>query len=198
MRSLISVQRLFMNGFIFLILLTVTGVVTAQRDSEPLTLRERFYFGGNFGLQFGSITRVEISPLVGYRITPRLSSGIGITYIYHKEKTFITDFETSIYGGRVFSRFDLIKDFNKFIPLGFNGGLFAQVEYEPLNIESRIFHPFGLEAERYWYHGVFAGGGLNLPLGGRTSVNFMVLYDLNHSTRSPYAEPYVIRFGINF
>lgn len=181
-----------------LFLLSCTGFVAAQEDDAPLSLRDRLFFGGNFGLQFGSITRVELSPLVGYRITPRFSSGIGITYIYHKEETFFSDFETNIYGGRVFSRYELIRDFNKFIPLGFNGGLFAQAEYEPLNIESRIFHPFGHEADRYWYHGVFAGGGLNLPLGGRASVNFMVLYDLNHSSLSPYTEPYVIRFGINF
>ena len=56
----------------FILMLPVSG--SAWEDGPP-PLRERLYFGGNFGLSFGNITSVIVSPLAGYHITPRLSAG---------------------------------------------------------------------------------------------------------------------------
>ena len=56
------------------------------QDEEELRPIDRIFFGGNFGMQFGTITNIEVSPLVGYHITPRLSAGVGTRFEYFKDK----------------------------------------------------------------------------------------------------------------
>ena len=49
-----------------------------QKDKDPNapSFRDRVFFGGNFWLQFwGSYRYIELSPLVGYAITPKLLGG---------------------------------------------------------------------------------------------------------------------------
>ena len=64
--------------FIFFILLggLTTGRLEAQRE-EPASFMDKLFLGGNFGLQFGTVTNIEFSPLVGYHITNRLAGGVG-------------------------------------------------------------------------------------------------------------------------
>lgn len=53
-------------------------------EGEKPSLRDRMYFGGNMGFSFGDIVFVDASPLVGYKLTDRFSSGVGFTYRYLK------------------------------------------------------------------------------------------------------------------
>lgn len=171
-----------------------TGIYAQNRKTEEkLSPKDRIFFGGNIGLQIGTITQIEIAPLVGYRITPRLAAGLGIKYEYYKENTYFANFETHIYGGRIFSNYLFIKDLNNVIPLGFNGGLFVQGEYEALNLETRIFDVLNEYPgqDRFWLHSVLVGGGLRIPAGERASIN------LNESANTPYSNP-IIRFGVYF
>jgi hypothetical protein len=172
-------------------------ILSVHAQDKENSSRDRLFFGGSFGLQFGTITRVEVSPLVGYRITPRLSSGIGITYEYYNDKTF--DIETSIYGGRIFSNYLIIKDFNEILPGIINGGLFAQAEYEALSLETKHFDNLNIHRgqERFLLHNVLVGGGLRFPLGERASANLLILWNLNETSNTPYSNP-VIRLGFNF
>ncbi len=88
---------------------------------------DRVYTGGGIGLQFGSQTFVNISPLVGYRLTEKLSVGLSATYIYYRYKNPNPAFtySSNIYGGSVFSRYLIFEN------------LFAHVEYEVLRLEAR-------------------------------------------------------------
>jgi len=166
-----------------------------KKEKEKLSPKERIFFGGNIGLQIGTITQIEIAPLVGYRITPRLSAGLGVKYEYYKDFFY----ETHIYGGRLFSNYLFIKDLNNIIPLGFNGGLFIQGEYEALNLETRVFDVLNEYPgqDRFWLHSVLVGGGLRLPAGKRSSINLTILYNLNQTANTPYSNP-IIRFGVYF
>ena len=159
----------------------------AQSDEETENThwlsKDRFYLGGNFGLSFGNVTFINISPLVGYRITPRWSAGVGATYMFYKARVvdrynqYLGDVKTSVYGGRTFMRYTIFKN------------LFAHTEYEILNYEyydnSRINVP-----------AFYAGGGYIQPLGQRGSLFIMVLYDfLYDQARSLRRNP-DIRMGI--
>jgi hypothetical protein len=97
----------------------------APADASPL--KNRFFFGGSLGLQFGSATYIDVSPLVGYKITPKLHAGVGLTYIYYKVKDSYYNYayETSIYGGRVFGRYYILDN------------LFGHAEFEILIWMSR-------------------------------------------------------------
>ncbi|GAI97185.1 unnamed protein product, partial [marine sediment metagenome] len=105
-------------------------------------------------------------------------------------------FSTHIYGGRTFARIMVIGDLDKFIPLGFHGGLFAHAEYEALSLERQYFDLTGSEG-RFWLKSVLVGGGISQPLSDRASANIMLLWNLNETANSLYNNP-ILRFGINF
>jgi len=83
----------------------------AQRGVDGSSFMDRVYFGGGLDLAFGTITIIGASPLVGYMITEKLSAGVGITYQYYKDNRFTPDFTTSIYGGRLFARYNIFDPF---------------------------------------------------------------------------------------
>ncbi|MCX6235107.1 MAG: hypothetical protein NT175_10400 [Bacteroidetes bacterium] len=172
----------------FLLFLVFATPLFAQRDS---TAREdlykprfidRLFFGGNFGLQFGTMTLVEVSPLVWCSITPRLISGVGVTYEYYKDSRYSYVYTTNIYGGRVLLNYFVFKN------------IFAHAEYELLNYDAYIT-PF--TTERVNVNSWLVGGGFRQMIGGRSFMTLSILWNLNETPYSPYTNP-IIRVGIGF
>ncbi|EAZ81246.1 hypothetical protein [Algoriphagus machipongonensis] len=168
---------------VFLLVFSMHFAANAQREiySDSIPFKDRLYFGGNFGMQFGTVTLLDISPLVGVMITPKLSSGLGITYQYFNDKRYYGG-ESSSYGGRIFTRYNVLPN------------IFVHGEYERLNFDN--YNLLTDEFERIWANSLFLGGGYFAPFGPRGGANFTFLYNVLHDNlRSPYAEPYVIRVG---
>jgi hypothetical protein len=187
-------------GFIFTILIMfMIPDILAQRGEEKEDLKpiDRIFFGGNFSLMIGTLTNIEISPLVGYHITPRLAVGTGIRFEYYRDKGFYYPYQTTIYGGNIFSRYIIIKNLGEGINLGLNTGLFTQVEYEILSLEKEYFDPPYTADGRFLAHSVLVGGGIIQPLGRRSALLLTILYNLNENARSPYSNP-IIRMGVIF
>ena len=160
-----------------------SGQTFAQRViySDSIPFKDRLYFGGNLGFQFGTVTLIDVSPLVGVMITPRLSGGVGATFQYYDDSRFQGADGTS-YGGRVFGRYNILPN------------IFAQAEYESINWEAYDF--FAEDYRRIWSDALFLGGGYFVPFGRRGGANFTFLYNVLHDNQnSYYAEPYVIRVG---
>jgi len=63
----------------------------------------RMDFGGYLGLQFGSVTIINIAPLASYRITEKFYAGLGLTYMYYKDNRYVPTFSLSSYGGSIFA-----------------------------------------------------------------------------------------------
>jgi len=173
---------------------------TAQTN---YSFRDRLFFGGSFGLSIGSYTDIEISPHVGYYITPRWAAGVGITYEYYNNRYHFVDgygryerYETNIWGGRLFTNYVIVNNVNDWIPLGLNFRIFAHVEYEALSYEKGFFSY--LESGRELQHSVLVGGGLRFPSGKRSSMNLTILWNLNSTINDIYGGGPVIRFGFNF
>lgn len=155
--------------------------------------RDRIRIGGNFGLQFGNITFIDISPLVIYQVAERTQLGVGITYQYvrfNNVRTFgggtISSSGNSIYGGRTFLRYFLFP------------GIFAQGEYEMLSTRYYDYSLITPELRRALVPAGFIGGGYVQQAGGRAAFNVTVLYNLlyeQNKTRSIYASPWVFRVG---
>ena len=147
---------------------------------------EKVFVGGNVGAQFGNVTMVNVSPIVGYRITRKISAGVGVTYQYYSIKTY--NYETHIYGGRIFGRYQ---------PLSF---LFLHAEAEALNWNCpRLDTKNDLITDRLWSPGLLAGGGFTQPIGGGgSSIYIMGLYNFLYNSCSPYGSPFVLRIGANF
>ncbi|WP_296699765.1 hypothetical protein [Algoriphagus sp.] len=176
---LLKNKILLLFAFAFILHFTAN----AQRNiySDSLSLKDRLYFGGNFGMQFGTVTLLDFSPLVGVMITPKFSSGLGITYQYFNDRRYIGG-ETSSYGGRIFSRYNVLPN------------IFTHAEYERINFDN--YNILTDRFERIWVNSLFLGGGYFAPFGPRGGANFTFLYNVLHDNlRSPYGEPYVIRVG---
>src|SRR5688572_11858407 len=95
------------------LLLAFPLLLHGQEAQYSENFSDRLFFGGNFGLQFGSYTYVDISPMVGYKITERLAAGVGATYIYYSvdDHVYNLNYKTHIYGGSIFSRFRVTEQF---------------------------------------------------------------------------------------
>lgn len=164
--------------FCFLIFGLHSGIAQhLQDDKEP----GRFYVGGNFGIQFGTVTLIDVSPLLGYRLTEKLSIGAGISYLYYRDARFNPVYSTNIYGGRAFIRHYLFKD------------IFAHAEYELLNFEVYDWNTY--EYNRKYVSGVLVGGGYRQWLGPRFFMNILVLWNINETIDYPYSNP-IFRVGI--
>lgn len=110
-----------------------------EKESNPYARKEaveRLVLEGIVGFQFGSITFIEASLIVGYKLSRNFMPGIGFTYQYSKMRDYYLNTQTNetvnrkhnITGISVFGRY--------FIPEisdALQGRLFMQAEYEYLN-----------------------------------------------------------------
>lgn len=171
--------------------------ISAQ-DVKDLPFKQRIFFGGDFGLSIGTNTYINLAPVVGYRITNRLSSGLGPIYMYEKYKYY--GFKTSTYGGKCFVSFTVFKDIGQYLNIGI-GNITFHTENEILNIE-KLYQDittgriFGLD-ERIWIDNWLIGGGLSQPLGERGGINIFALWDITQNSYSPHTNP-IIRVGFYF
>ncbi|MCX6296864.1 MAG: hypothetical protein NTX97_12540 [Bacteroidetes bacterium] len=139
---------------------------------------DKVFIGGNIGLQFGTVTFADISPLVGYKFTDKISAGLGVTYQYYHYKDRYYDFETNVYGGRIFGRYN------------FTDYLFGHLEYEYLNLEAFDFY-----RRRVDVGSLLAGAGYIQRFGRNSGISAMILYNFTESVYTPYQNP-IIRVGV--
>jgi len=169
---------------VILILLALTTPSFAQWGDEEMEekadWKERIFTGGGFGMAFSSYQDyISVSPLVGYKITPKLAAGIQVQYRYTNYKTY--KFKANDYGISPFIRYNVYPPF------------FLHAEYEYLNYQ------FG-ENIRKNFNSVLAGGGIFQPIGRRAGFYALALYNFSYSASSSYLTPYdsplVLRAGI--
>ncbi len=151
----------------------VEGYTTAAPGIAPKTRGfdwSKVRVGGNFSLQFGSITYIEVSPLAGYEVIENTFLGLGATYIYYNDRYYA--YETSIYGGRLFAQY-----FFEDILVMLHG------EYEILNMELYGFN------QRLNVDNVYVGGGYAEPLGAKSYAVIMLLWNVTQNPNSLYGNP---------
>ncbi|HNW56994.1 MAG TPA: hypothetical protein PLR88_05060 [Bacteroidales bacterium] len=169
-------------------------------EEKKTPLSERLFFGGNFGLQFGTITDILVSPTVGYWVLPRLAVAAGPVYRYYKDSDRdywdpTIDVETNIFGGKGYVQFVVIKDLNNIIPSNSHTGVFLHAEDELLSLESSFFKYSG--SGRFFSNALLAGGGISQPLGQRASLNLMILWAFYDPDYGIYSNP-EFRVSFNF
>jgi len=159
--------------------LSTTSVLSQTMGDNP-SFRDRLFTGGSFGMSFGNVTFVNVSPILGYMISPRLSAGVGVLYQYVNDKRFTPNYERNDWGTNVFTRFMLVPP------------IFLHAEYEYLNYDSFD--------DRLGFNSFMAGGGISQPLGRNAAFIAMALYNFSYvndnTTIQPYADPWIIRIGI--
>lgn len=192
-------------AFVFLLLVTKAFDAFAQFDKDDdirpkRPFRERIFTGGNVIFNIGStyygnipitVTTIGASPIIGYRVTDRFHTGLGVTYIYYREKPKgYPAYSTNIYGGNVFARYFILKN------------IFAHAEYGVTNWEVPVVDQFGHYTGDYKRVNTFAlpvGGGLSQPISQNAAIHVMALYDLLYYENAypTSASPFSFRLGFN-
>jgi len=180
----------------------IVSVVDAKGQYQPEeeSRRGRFFLIPEFWLSFGSRTYVEVAPLVGYHVFDRLVVGLGPHYIFQSQKAtsyYPYGFQTHVFGLKGFARFALITHAEQFLPINLFSDLFVHAEYEGMSLEKQYYYtPTYPENGRFIYHAILVGGGFNQRVGMNSAFSFMVLWNLNESSMSPYSNP-IFRLGFN-
>lgn len=156
-----------------------------KETSDKPAFKERLFYGGSFGLMFGTVTDIQISPVIGFWALPRVALAVGPSYRFYKDQLD----KTNVYGGRGYLQFVVIQDLNSIVPIGSHTGIFLHAEDELLSLEASFWkYPLNPRG-RFYVNTVLAGAGLSQQLGKRTSMNFMVLWPLNDTNYNIYSKP---------
>jgi hypothetical protein len=153
--------------------------------SERPSFSQRLFFGGSFGLQLGTITNIDLAPIAGVWLLPRVAAGAGPSFQYYKDPYGAT----AIYGGRALIQLTLIQDLNNILPLGLNLGIFATGEYEGLSLEKEFFSSTPASEGRLYYDSFLVGAGLSQPTGIRSSMNITFLWCITGNDYGIYDSP---------
>jgi hypothetical protein len=186
-------------SFLLFTLLLVSSLSFAQtaeveednsKDSEKSIL-DKLVFGGNVGIGYSNGWNINLSPTIGYKVTPTTILGVGITYIH-------SDFRNpwdglrwtqDVTGARVFGQQLLF------------GNLYAHAEGEYLTFTAKITDETGriIDKREIQAPGLLLGGGYSTSFGYGLGFTFEVLYNvLYRADTSPYPSPIVFRGGLMF
>ncbi len=164
----------------------------AQWGEEQMTdkpsFTDRMFFGGGLGLSFSSqYDYFSVSPIIGYRLSQKLATGLSIIYRYNNYKYVTPSISTNDYGVSPFIRYQLY------------GPLFLHAEYEYLNNE---YVTYTGEPIRKSFTSFMAGGGFFQPVGRKAGFYASALYNFSYRNPTsqndyyPYSSPWVLRVGI--
>lgn len=144
--------------------------------------KRRFFFGGDLGVQFGSLTAIDIAPTVGYTFHRMFKMGLSFTFEYfaynYYTQTSVERRKYFIYGGSIFARFYPIKY------------VYLHIEMMGLN------QPRPNNDKRRWMGYPLVGLGYNQPLSEQAALQLQLLWNLNNSSESIMANP-IVSLGFN-
>ncbi|MCB2219023.1 MAG: hypothetical protein KQI35_01420 [Bacteroidetes bacterium] len=163
---------------IFLLLLIpsfywVSAQDTLQKQKPKTPLKDKIYFGGSIGVSFGNYSRIAVYPMMGYKITPKLSAGIELGYEYISDNRYTSTYNTSNYGFSLFSRY-------RFIPQ-----LYLHAEYSMVNYE---LYYIDQSRTREWVPFLFLGAGFSQQLASGIWAYAQIKFDVLQDENSPYNE----------
>ena len=161
-----------------------TADVKRQRkDQRPWSQRINFAFNTGFWANTSQVF-AEINPLISYRFPKILSIGVGPTYVLNYDRR--NDKTLNGWGGKIFARAQLLKFF------------YLWTEYQGIDnqylVQNDPPEP-GYHKEWEYVDSWFLGAGVSIRAGRKAGFSFSVLYDVLHSSSSPYYSPVIYRVG---
>jgi hypothetical protein len=173
---------------LLILFLVITHISThaqyTKEDEKPkndnslsdVPFKDRLYTGGNIGFGiYGNILYLDVSPIIGYKLNKKLSTGVGLRYSLIRN--MLNKVNLTSYGGSVFARY-------KVIPQAF---IHAELE----GLRTYNFNPSSIRyLERDMAYMGFIGAGYTFGEG--ISFSVLVLYDLIDHVNSPYRNAYLL------
>lgn len=161
-----------------------------EKSSAP-PISQRLFFGGYLGLQFGTVTNIQIAPVIGFWVLPRVALAVGPSYQYYKDSYY--DYTSNVYGLKSYAELVVFQNINKNSPS--HTSIFLHLEDDLLNMESAALMNSNLSG-RSTVNTVLGGAGISQQIGGRSSVNFMILWSI-YDEYGIYSNP-ELRISFNF
>ena len=146
--------------------------------------KDRIWFGGGIGASFGDVDYVEIAPVVGCRVHPRVSVGAGLFWRRRSDDRYRPSVETTDYGGSVFAQVHVVPS------------VFAHFEYEYADYEYATLDGTARDGRS----SLLVGAGVYRPLGGGVGFFASALYDVTYDESdwpNPYDSPWIYRAGVS-
>jgi hypothetical protein len=167
-----------------------------NKDKKEKTSENKWLFGGDLSLNFGTYTYIEVSPIAGYRFSDRLIAGPGFIFQYLNYKPY--HYETMVYGARAFGLYSLVPDLNEKIGINLGDLVFYSenqlTNQDTYNIDNNQLFSEG----RKWIDNFLVGGGFFQNIGNRGGgLLFLVLFDITQNQYSSYSNP-IIKIGVMF
>jgi hypothetical protein len=164
-----------LKSFIFFLILYSSIINSA---AKPFKFeKERVVYFGNFGLQFGTFTLINISPTIGYRFTDKLTAGAGPLMNYVSDN--YSKFSNFSYGARIYGKYFIFEN------------AYLTGDYQLIN------NYWQGNNIRTWIDIPLVGGGYRQSLGGNFFLDFSVLWNLNNQANGYYSNP-ILRGGVSF
>lgn len=188
--------------FLSVILVNQCFAQSGEEDEKKTVQKEKethLFWGGSLWLGLGSYTYVDVNAVFGSQITERISLGLSGKYQYYNDKRSIAgNFETSVYGGSIFSQVAIVKDFRNLVKVKGHSGIIAHMEYEFLNTEYNYiyFNDPDENYDRYWLHNILIGGGYFQQIGKGSKSYIILLWNVNETDDNPYTYPQ-LRIGFS-
>ena len=191
-----------MKKIIFLLLFAATATTqTAYSQDEPEETapkgfdKSKLFFGGNFGLGFGSNTSsIIVSPQVGYRFNPYLAAGAGVNFNYYSYTTnWSNGLETKTRSG-----YTGLNIFGRVYPIPY---ILIQAQPELNYSWGSIKYSDNRSTEKLkgqFIPSLLIDGGAAIPTGGNGALLLMLQYDVLQESRSPYGSKAFFTMGYNF
>lgn len=154
---------------------TTEYVTNAPKEEARTPFKDRLWFGGGVGLNFGTVTAIQLDPLLGVHLDEKrkLSVGLGLSYWYYRDNRYTPAYTRDAYGYRVFSRYRVIEQ------------AYLHAEFLHLNTEPNI--SFEDRSKRMWVPHLLVGAGYVQPLGeSRSSIYLQVLWEVLQDPNSVY------------
>lgn len=171
--------------------------IDEEKDEKKSKKTEnRWVFGGDLGLSFGTLTYIEVSPVAMYLVTPRFMVGPGLIYVYENYKPF--HYESSTYGIRTLATFSLLTNLNESIGINI-GDIVLHAQNEIINKDRYTIDGIRLDNDgRGWIDNLLVGGGIYQRFGERGGgLSILLLFDVTQNKYSSYSNP-TIKIGFFF
>lgn len=175
------IKRLLNRLLLAVVLATSLSVnLFSQEENVSPTLAQRLFFGGDVGLTVGTITDIELAPIVGIWLTPRLSVAAGPEYRFYKSPSN----KFHIIGAQAYGEFYLVQNLNNILPIGLNTGIYVHAEEEILSISSKEYN-----VQNETINTLLIGAGISQSIGVRSSMHFTFLWAVSGSGYEYYSNP---------
>lgn len=152
----------------FLILILVLNLTYSQEiNSEKSVFWSKVQFGGGLNLGFGNdVTNLGISPSAIYNFNEKFSAGLGLSYLYVKDKRI--DDALNIYGGSLITFYKPLEQMQ--LSAEFEENILNQSGFKSRNVEA-----------------LYIGAGYSIGKNVTIGMRYDVLYD---EDKSIYGSPF--------